>query len=511
MRRRFRIVAIAGALAGILVGAGDAGATVICVPSFTAACPEGSGNVKIADLEEAMSYQASDGKADEIRIAAGTFTENASFEPTGSDALTIVGAGRGATFLTSAGTKNVYLINLNFNNTRKIVMRDLTVRIPSSFPDGGGSGYGGAFQLDGDVLERVDIVTLNDESDGVSSVVGAGNVFREGEVRGEGGAEIGNGLRAGGAAEGSLLVEDSRVRGASWPLIASESGSHLTARRVVVLDSRTYGAIATRGALDLENCIITLKDGVGLYASATSIPTSLSADQVTIVNGGASYPAMQIEKASGSADVTLSVSNSIVRGFSSGYKLNAAAGPGIGHGTLTVRYSNFLNTGTSSGILDTGTGNIDADPLLDSEFSLPLGSPSIDAGDPGAGATTDFLGAPRPADGDGDGVAVRDQGAYEYQPPGPRLPREDTTPPQTTIVKGPGKALAKGIAKFRFRSSEPGSHFRCKLDRRKARACKSPKTYRRLKRGKHVFRVWAIDSSGNKDPTPAKRRFRVPA
>ena len=29
--------------------------------------------------------------------------------------------------------------------------------------------------------------------------------------------------------------------------------------------------------------------------------------------------------------------------------------------------------------------------------------------------------------------------------------------------------------------------------------------------GKHVLKVWATDRAGNKDQTPAKRRFRVPA
>ncbi len=87
----------------------------------------------------------------------------------------------------------------------------------------------------------------------------------------------------------------------------------------------------------------------------------------------------------------------------------------------------------------------------------------------------------------------------------------DTTPPQTTIAKGPGGRLAKGVAKFRFRSSEPGSRFACKLDKRKAKPCRSPKSYTGLKPGRHVFKVWATDAAGNKDPTPAKRRFRVPA
>ena len=108
-----------------------------------------------------------------------------------------------------------------------------------------------------------------------------------------------------------------------------------------------------------------------------------------------------------------------------------------------------------------------------------------------------------------DGFAPPASSAAGVQPT-PSAPA-DTTPPQTTVAKGPGKALAKGIAKFRFRSSEGGSTFACKLDKRKARSCKSPKTYRHLKPGKHKFKVWATDAAGNKDPTPAKRTFRVPA
>lgn len=103
------------------------------------------------------------------------------------------------------------------------------------------------------------------------------------------------------------------------------------------------------------------------------------------------------------------------------------------------------------------------------------------------------------------GVAV-DAGVAPNPPPG-----ADTTPPQTKIVKGPGAGLANDRAKFRFRSSESGSHFLCKLDSHKAAGCRSPKIYKHLKPGRHVFRVWAIDAAGNRDPTPAKRRFQAPA
>lgn len=87
----------------------------------------------------------------------------------------------------------------------------------------------------------------------------------------------------------------------------------------------------------------------------------------------------------------------------------------------------------------------------------------------------------------------------------------DTTPPQTTISRGPGKRLGGGIAKFGLRSSEGASTFVCKLDKRKAAGCRSPKTYKHLKPGKHLLKAWATDAAGNKDPTPAKRRFKVPA
>lgn len=86
---------------------------------------------------------------------------------------------------------------------------------------------------------------------------------------------------------------------------------------------------------------------------------------------------------------------------------------------------------------------------------------------------------------------------------------KDTTPPQTKIVKGPKRKTHARKVKFKFTSSEAGSTFKCKLDRKKVKTCRSPKVYKKLKPGKHVFKVWAIDKAGNKDPTPAKRKFKV--
>lgn len=110
--------------------------------------------------------------------------------------------------------------------------------------------------------------------------------------------------------------------------------------------------------------------------------------------------------------------------------------------------------------------------------------------------------------GDPCGVAVDSLSPPPVPPP--PAPPADRVAPETTISAGPGRRLAKGIARFTFRSSEAGSTFSCRLDRRKPMPCRSAKRYVHLKPGRHTFRVWATDAAGNRDATPAKRAFRVP-
>ncbi len=83
-----------------------------------------------------------------------------------------------------------------------------------------------------------------------------------------------------------------------------------------------------------------------------------------------------------------------------------------------------------------------------------------------------------------------------------------TNAPRTRILKGPVK-VGKRSVKFFFKSSAKDSTFRCSLDGRKFRKCGSPKKLKRLKKGRHTFRVRAIDRAGNVDRTPAKRKFRI--
>jgi CSLREA domain-containing protein len=88
-------------------------------------------------------------------------------------------------------------------------------------------------------------------------------------------------------------------------------------------------------------------------------------------------------------------------------------------------------------------------------------------------------------------------------------PARDTTPPRTTILTGAPRKSSARTAKFEFTSNEPGSRFECKFDYGPRKPCSSPMRLRRLWPGRHVFKVWAVDASGNAEESPAKTVFRV--
>ncbi len=97
-------------------------------------------------------------------------------------------------------------------------------------------------------------------------------------------------------------------------------------------------------------------------------------------------------------------------------------------------------------------------------------------------------------------------------PPLPSPPPPDLEAPRTRATAHPAKLVRTGGHRrrvvFRFASSEPGSSFRCKLDRRPYRPCVSPRAYS-VALGRHAVRIFAIDAAGNPDPSPALFRFRV--
>jgi hypothetical protein len=106
-------------------------------------------------------------------------------------------------------------------------------------------------------------------------------------------------------------------------------------------------------------------------------------------------------------------------------------------------------------------------------------------------------------------VMATDQAANTDPTPALRSFRVDATAPQTIITAGPAGKTTNRTPRFAFRSSEAGSTFRCNLDGKPWVSCRSPKQYGRLPVGRHTLAVQASDPVGNRDPSPARRTFRV--
>ena len=95
------------------------------------------------------------------------------------------------------------------------------------------------------------------------------------------------------------------------------------------------------------------------------------------------------------------------------------------------------------------------------------------------------------------------------RPPEPQA--GDASAPDTTITDGPPPKTKKKSATIAFSGTDARAvaSFQCKLDDDQFEACMSPKTYSRLKKGKHTVEVRAVDAAGNVDPTPASRSWKI--
>jgi hypothetical protein len=96
----------------------------------------------------------------------------------------------------------------------------------------------------------------------------------------------------------------------------------------------------------------------------------------------------------------------------------------------------------------------------------------------------------------------------------------DVVAPNTIIDDGPTGTITSSTATFKFHAYDPATNatesatFMCSIDQGTASytACSNPYTSRKLRNGTYNFRVFATDSHGNVDPTPAgPRTFIVQA
>jgi hypothetical protein len=251
------------------------------------------------------------------------------------------------------------------------------------------------------------------------------------------------------------LVERSTVVA---PDLAIEAGSGAS---VLVTHSRISGGATVRafgGSAVVENSILTYKPGAsfftGIAATANGVAT---ARHVTIDGTGSPAGASRGAEAfsSGAAvDSEIFIESSALMGVETSLeRINSSNGTT----NITARYSNYdpatnKASGGGSGAISQGPGNVNVNPgYIDraaGDYNLLADSQMIDAADPNGTLTEDFRLAPRPADGNGDGTATRDIGAFEFV----------SAPPQA-VITGPDTADAGTPATFSGSSStdpDPG-------------------------------------------------------
>jgi hypothetical protein len=356
------------------------------------------------------------------------------------DDLVIEGAGRGATVITGY-PERVF----DVHSGAEVVIGDLAIRDIEAVPNpqldcGRAVRNGGAL-----TLRRVDIVNVGMRGSGggicnlEEGILTVEDSLLDGNraALSGGGAAIYNAGRAvlrrvavqhnysdgpndGGAiySSGELRIYDSVVRN-NW--IPAPFGT------------RRGGGVAASGFTELKNVTVSGNwtkqetwvgetdsrgGGLALWGDAVLTNVTVTANESGTSGGGIFY-------GGGGA---LTMVNTIIDGNTGGNCAGEAV-TSLGHNIDGDGSCGLAGVGDRSGV-DPMLG-----PLADNggptvTHALLAGSPAVDAGDGAACPGWDQRGAPRPADGDGDGEALCDIGAFEAgAAPAPPTPGAPTATP----------------------------------------------------------------------------------
>jgi hypothetical protein len=438
----------------------DAQATTYCVasPPGCVGTAKTEANVEATALKGAAR---SDGQPDVVWFGSGVYTDSGTWQPGGSDDLEIRGTGA-TTILTSSGTTNIPVLRTtDVASAAAVVVRDVVVRIPQNFPDDALQA-GSAIAAHGALFERVVMESRNEGASGALDF--NGSTFRDGQVKEIAGGTVITAFASKPGSDDPITIEDSTIQ--ANRTAEGSNGVTVTIRGSILRATGNSAIVdAIGGTVELENCILFSKwvPPLHAYTIATFPDALVRGDHLTILNGdGGGYAPVEARVyADGQNDATVILTNSIARGFPAGATRNAPSANDRGDANVAIRWSN-LHLGaiysSGDGTLAVETGNIDADPKFADgflNFRLAAGSPSIDAGNPGlTGPALDFGGDPRMVDGNGDGIARRDQGAYEYQPPPPTADDGGSDPAPTA---DPATAAQAGGGSVEGPAPEPGT------------------------------------------------------
>ncbi len=516
-------VVIAGALPSV------AGATDYCV-GLNTACDALNHR---ATLQQALDAAAAAPNADRILLGAEPYTAPTaagfSYQAQNSP-VQIIGQGVGQTTLTGpAGAHGIVYL---FGGAGSSVS-DLTIDGPQNVA----GGYAGLFTQN--TARRIKVMDDPTQSNFISTGVylEGGGTLEDSTVTLHGWGVTGVFLAGGHVRRSSLTAETG----------AKANNGSIEQSRIYGYDT---GVMAYGGTTSIVSSRISAGETYGiLAASYAGVPrTTVSADSVTIVGtGGAGTGAAATTEYDTAFSAELHLTNSIVRGFP--HALEATA-PASGEAKVTTSYSDYdpsanSKSGLHASIAAANVLNVGNAGFVDAaggDYHLLRGSPLVDAGAPATPQALDLDGKALVTDGNGDGSARRDVGAFELPAaPGGDKPVPDTQAPLITGFRATPALFRIGRASTAVAASTPrGTRFRYTLSEQarvtfkiQRRLAGHPARYRRVGRltrsgragvnrtrfsgrlgkralrpGRYRVRITAIDAAGNRS---ARRiaRFRI--
>jgi len=238
------------------------------------------------------------------------------------------------------------------------------------------------------------------------------------------------------------VIADSGVVGGTAAVTSSSDG--LAVRGSVLLSNTAGGEDGralevTAGNTTVDDTLVLLEQGTERYGSGVSVvpaaggTASLALRSVTVAADHDSDVSPLLSQGlytscSGGATAQVSLLDTAVAGFGTDLD-DIGCGIALDH----VRYGSRIGSAYADGPSVLGgawsTGWVAA-PVF--------GSSLIDTGSDRGGDVTDFEGLPRVVDGDGDGVAHRDIGAWEYQRRAPEAVLKDQHVATGTTVEFDG-------------------------------------------------------------------------